>query len=593
MTAYRVTTSRRNLSEQMDADYRVFLWHLWKDRRLDENMPLGELEFDVAAYAQHGPAKRIILAFRFFGKTHIVTVSYALWRFRRDPETKIPLVSKSLGHSKDALGLARRWIDEVPFLQHLHPENGEDKKDTTEYFDVGPCRESAFHSLHAFGIGGQLTGRRGHVLIFDDIETSRNTLTHTARQQLHVDTHEFHHVAKFGAAEVIGVGTFHHEDTVYTKMQQEGYDVRSWPKVFPASKDRVLNLSPILQDKLDSGDAAPGDITAPYRVTPEHIADDRKLGVTAFGMQCALVCNVGEGNKYPLRLSDIVVYDNPVPHDGSPEGAKVPISIIYGKMADGGKSTALEHADLPSAGFGGDVLHRPAYVDTLRDHYAATKAAVDPAGKGADRIGFAIGSSLHANVFLHDVQGLDGGARLENFDHIALTCRTYGVREIVLETNIDVMGTFAQMLEAAIRRHMLRPGDKDHLGTVYLNGWSASIAPLHSHGQKELRICTTLEPILGSHQLIVHPRVLELNEDRDIDNWQYQLTRMRRVPNCLGEDGKIDATQMLIQAFRHTLHADPAQRAKRTRDQRVKEELAKLKGRGEDQRNTARYFEHR
>lgn len=589
--------SRRHATERIKSDFRYCLWHIWEATKLCEKMPLGELEFDLAHWIENGPPKRGALAFRWFGKSHIVTAAYTAFRLNKDPETKVLPVSKSLGHSKDLIKLIREWINDVWFLRWLHPENGRDKSDTTQFFDVGPSTPSAFHSVHAFGIGGMITGRRAHVVIPDDVETLQNTLTIEARARLDEEVKEFHHVAQFGAKEIVYIGTPHHEETLYAKLAKRGYAFRSWPKVYPQLKEVLLSLAPLLQERLDSGATQPGDITAPYRVTPDDIAADMREGVTNFGMQCGLVTNLGAVAQYPLRLADLIVFDNPHPR----RDRKAPISVIYGRQTRNGQSTAVE--DIPMLGFAGDALHRPFYIDEHLETYTATKGAIDPAGKGSDRTGFAIGSHLNANIFLHLLEGLTGGASQENFDYIASTCRDHDARELILESNIDAMGTYAQLLEAAIRRHIVRPGGTDHDGVEYPNGWACSITTIHSTGQKELRLCTTLEPVLGAHQLIVHPRVVTPldssthPDEREIDHFQYQLTRLRRIPNCLAEDGKLDALQLLIHGFRHTLHADPGTRAKQARDRREAETIAKLKQwsveAAGDQHSPTRYFEHR
>lgn len=579
------------------SDFSFFLAELWRNTGLDRKHPLGELELDVADYVQNGPPKRGVLAFRFFGKSTIITCAYAAWRLFSDPQTKIVVVSKSDGHAKKLIKLVREWIDTVWFLNHLNPETGDDRPDRTDYFDVGPAKkgDTHAHSLQAFGIGGQLTGARGDLLIADDIETLQNTLTVDARDRLSDQVAEFHHVAQFGRKEIIYIGTPHHEETLYTKLAKRGYAFRSYPKVYPQPKELVLGLAPILQARLDSGAVQPGDITAPYRVTQDEIASDQREGVTNFGMQCGLVCNLGQVAQYPIRLRDLIVFDCPHPRTAR----KAPISLVYGTQTRNGQSTAIQ--DIPCLGFAGDALHRPAYIDEIWEPYTATKAAIDPAGKGSDRLGLAIGSHLNANIFLHLLQGLTGGASLENMDYLARTLRAHDAREVLVETNIDTMGVFVQLLEAAIRRYLVKPGGTDDEGNSYPAGWAASITPIHSTGQKELRLCMTLEPVIAAHQLIVSPAtVTPLDpsthpEEREIDHAQYQLTRLRRIPNCLAEDGKLDALQILIHGFKHTLHADPGQRAAKARERRTQDTIDQWKSWGleSEPQNQPRFFEHR
>ena len=82
-------------------DFRAFLFVIWKRLGLP---PPTAIQYDIAQYLQHGPRRKMIMAFRGVGKTSIYA-AYALWRLTVEPETKILVVSASKSLA-DSIGLA-------------------------------------------------------------------------------------------------------------------------------------------------------------------------------------------------------------------------------------------------------------------------------------------------------------------------------------------------------------------------------------------------------------------------------------------------------------------------------------------------------
>ena len=98
--------------------FAFFLTELWK--AIGTPAPPWH-QLDMADYLQYGPKHRILIAFRGATKTW-VTVAYDLWRLFRDRSQGVLLVSKTEGHAKDSLFMARNWVATVPFLKHMEPE---------------------------------------------------------------------------------------------------------------------------------------------------------------------------------------------------------------------------------------------------------------------------------------------------------------------------------------------------------------------------------------------------------------------------------------------------------------------------------------
>lgn len=92
-----------------------------------------------------------------------------------------------------------------------------------------------------------------------------------------------------------------------------------------------------------------------------------------------------------------------------------------------------------------------------------------------------------------------------------------------------------------------------------------AITEVKSKGQKELRIIDTLEPVLGSHKLLVHETVIAkdfqsaLNPDGTVDpsySGFHQLTRITKDRGALKHDDRLDALAIGVAFFTESLEKD-------------------------------------
>lgn len=570
--------------DRLRNDIVFFARAVWEDRKLDKVAPLSDIEEDIIIYAaglhktaagrlvQLAGTNRGVLAPRGVGKTHIVLV-VAAWRLFRDPNRKILIPSKSETHAKKAIRLLREWINNVWFLKHLTPRA--DQVDSATKFEVGPAVPSLQPSVTAIGIDGQLEGNRAHSIFPDDVETEGNTKTLEAREALDARVKEFKDIlypnrphddgGPVDPVEIVYIGTYHHEESVYGKLSERGYSFRTWTIAAPQTTDKILNLAPIIQAKLDNGQlryTEGGNYhlnpVFPHRFPADNIAEKMAEGRIRFSMQHMLLRNLGETNRYPLRTADLIVMD--VHRD------KAPVSVLYGTRDHNG-STEIPYNEIPHDGFAGNRLYRPFSLDSTVLAYTGTKAFVDPAGRGDDRTGLAIVSHLAGMLFIKGVYGLEGGSSSERLSEIAHLCRLHGAREIFVEDNIDVFGTYVELLEVEVRRHFVEPNDPE-----FPDGWKASVERRRSTGQKELRIVAALEPAMSTHRVVIDRRaLLPLPNDRPEDSLAYQITRLTKEPHSLKEDGKIDALASCVKEWQHALRLAPdaaASRQKQIYDQR-------------------------
>ena len=484
------------------------------------------------------------------------------------------IVSKSAGEAKKTVSLIRSWLEYVPFLKHLSPTSRSEThlqaRDTTMYFDVGPAKEDRTPSLEAVGVDGQIEGKRAHRVAADDAETDTNTQTFEARERLSERVTEFAQVASYGNRDIEYVGTYHHEESLYLKLDQRGYVFRTWPLLVPNPKQKVLNLAPGVSQRIDAGALKVGDNVFGHRLDGQYVAEKQGEGQRSFSMQQMLICDLGDTLRYPLQLRDLIVF--PVQRD------KAPIGIAWGLTNDRGGSTRLE--DIQSLGFGKDGLYAPIMYDADWSHYTGVKMWIDPSGRGADKTGYAVVAHLHGYLWCMDVGGLDGGFDQHVLNRLAEIARRWRVNDIFVEDNFG-QGMFQPLFEPVLLRHFAAAGDDDDLP----QGWGASVETIRVKGQKELRIIESLEPVMNQHRLIISPDVAA-NKD-----FQHQLTRITRQRDSLAHDDELESLANCVAQWSYVLHQDPAVAAERQRKRWMQDELndfRRLAGVGP--KETARWF---
>lgn len=514
--------------------------------------PTGDVEEDIASYAfDHSQGRtRQILAFRGVGKSHLITATVGCFRLMRDPQRKVIIRSKNDDEATGNLRLMKVVINSCWFLEHLKSSLGQ--TDNTHEMDVGPAIPGKQPSCIAMTIGGMLSGKRAHTIIDDDIEDDNNVVTREARDRLH---------AQYTAAvawlypdepnladpvEHIIIGTYKdEEDSIYVRNANDGVPTRAWPIRYPKADETVPFLAPMMVERLRTRAALPGEPAVPHRFPIDEIAK-REARRTYFRREFMLIAGKGQRARCPLILSDLVVM--PLHRD------QTPTPIMWGERDANGSSTAMAMETMDRDGA---CIRRPAFVGQVIVPYAATKAGIDPAGRGDDRIGLAIVSQASNMFFLKHIDGLEGSSSAGHrdatgeyvtgvYDIIATRLRDHMVREAYFEVNIDSTGAWESLMQAAIRRARLEPGQNP----LFPEGWTCALLPIRNTGVKEHRIVDTLEPIVSSHRLVVDPSCVAVRGYADLyDEFQFQFSRIRRERRCLTEDGMLDALAIVLNAW--------------------------------------------
>lgn len=517
--------------DELKADFRNFVFWLWFKLGLPDPT---KVQYDIARYLQRGPRRRMVQAFRGVGKSWI-TAAYVIWRLLRNPNERILVVSASKDRADAFSVFVKRLIHEIPELNFLAPRDGQ--RDSNLAFDVGPSEPHQAPSVRSVGITGTLTGGRATIIIADDVEVPKNSLTQTMRGKLSEAIKEFDAVLS-PEGEIIYLGTPQSEMSIYSNLPERGYDVRIWPARYPTRKLRDRygpRLAPIITEEMTrdpsladacGGRGAPTD---PKRFHDQDLLErEASYGRSGFALQFMLDTSVSDENRYPLKLSDLVVM--------ATDTSVAPVKIAWGSAPE-----QVIH-DIPVVGLAGDRLHRPMYASKDFAPYQGVCMAIDPAGRGGDELGYAVVAMLNGYLFILACGGLSGGYSDANLETLARTAKRYAVKHIVIEENFGD-GMFTKLLTPFLTR-------------IY----PVTTEEVKHSIQKERRIIDTLEPVMNQHRLVVSEEVLKKDQETEDQKFQlfYQLTRITKERGALAKDDRIDVLAIAVNYWVEIMDKDAA-----------------------------------
>ena len=493
-------------------NFKNFLYICWKTINLPDPTPI---QYDIADFLQTDIKNKIIQAFRGIGKTYI-TAAYVCFRLYLNPNEKILIVSASLEKAKEIAKFIKRLLTEVDELKHLIPNTKNDDRDAITSFDVAGCTPSVAPSVKVLGVSGQLTGCRATIIIPDDIETSENCRSQEMRERINNAVTEFDNIVTTDG-EIVYLGTPHAEDSLYKKLKQRGYICKIWTCRY-VNQEQSIRYDGSLADFCISN-TLQGQPTEPLRFSEDNLLErEMKMGRSKFQMQFMLDPSLSDMEKYPLKLSDLIVMDC--------DKEKAPEKVAYASDP----SKIVE--DVISVGMGNDRFYKPLYISDVWLPYTGIVMFIDPSGRGSDETAYAIVGMLNSQLFLLDCDGYRGGYDEKTLSKLAMTAYNYKVTEIVIEANFGD-GMFTKIFEPVVRR-------------IY----NCTINEEKNHIQKEQRIIDILEPILNQHKLIVNKALIK----KDVESTRiypqeqqlqyqlfYQMTRITRDKGCLKHDDKLDA----------------------------------------------------
>lgn len=532
-------------------DFRNFTYLVWQHLGLPEPTPV---QYDIANYLQHSPKRCIIEAFRGVGKSYI-TAAYVVHQLLLDPQLKFMVVSASKARADDFSTFTQRIIMELPICQHLVAKEGQ--RWSKIAFDVAPAKASGSPSVKSVGVTGQLTGSRADIIIADDVEVPNNSMTHMMREKLSETVKEFDAVLK-PEGKIIYLGTPQNEMSLYNVLLGRGYDMRVWPARYPtldrAEKAYGGRLAPFLYETLQEKLEAVYGLPTDDRRFDDTDLLERELsyGRSGFALQFMLDTSLSDANKYPLKLSDLIVYS--CDKDSAPE------KMVYGIMKP--------MLDIPNVGLSGDKFYAP--EDTVgRANYTGSVMAIDPSGRGSDETAYSIVKMLNGFLYVVDCGGVEGGYSDTTLQHLTDLAKIHQVNTVLIESNFGD-GMFTELLKP----YMLKT-------------YPVTLEEVRHNTQKEHRIIDTLEPVMNQHRLVIDPKVVQKDYD-SVQNMPpekgikymltYQMTRITKQRGALAHDDRLDVLAMAVQYWTEQMAADADTEIRTRKEELLDNELEKFMG---------------
>ena len=533
-------------------DFRNFLYMAWGHLGLPTPT---KVQYQIAEYLQHGPKRCVIQAFRGCGKSY-VSAGYVLWRLLLDPKLNFLVISASKSRSDDFSTFCLRLLSEMPLLEHLKPT--EEQRCSKVAFDINGAPASQAPSVKSIGITGQITGSRADVIIADDVEVLNNSATEGMRHKLSETIKEFDAVIKpLETSKVIYLGTPQSYNSIYKMLPERGFKTCVWPSRFPTEKERIAygdSFSTDLRDELHNDPTLLGKPTDPQRFSEADLMErEASYGRSGFALQFQLNTSLSDHNRYPLKLSDLIVMTlNP---DMGPQKA------VWAS------SPELTWHELPNVGLNGDRFYRPMSIVEPWVKYDGCCMSIDPSGKGRDETAYAVVKMLHGQLFLAEIGGLMEGYSPKSLEALAEVAKKHGVNAVIIEENFGG-GMFTSLIKPVFAR--IHP---------------CNIEEVRHSKQKEARIIDVLEPVMSSHKLIVDSDLVRKDyADCDVRGLDtalkyslfYQMSRITRDRGALSNDDRLDALAMAVQYWVEQMGRDTDLALVEQKDRLLDDELAKF-----------------
>lgn len=537
-------------------EFRSFLCYIWAELGLPRPTPV---QLDMADYLQYGPRRRIMEAFRGVGKSWI-TAAFVCWLLLRDKDLKIMVVSASKERADNFTTFTLQLLATIPLLQHLYPEPGQ--RESKVAFDVRGTNPDQAPSVRSVGVTGQMTGGRADIIVSDDVEVPKNSETVVMRAKLAERVKEYDAILKPNG-HVVYLGTPQTEESLYNKMPERGYAVRIWPARFPSPEKREgygAFLAPMIAERLDKNPSLVNKPTDPHRFNELDLVErEASYGRTGFALQFMLDTTLSDAERYPLKLSDLLV-ESIDPIEG-------PERIIW---ASGPQQVVN---DLPLLGFNGDYYHRP--MDYHRDQngnvvrypYTGKLLTIDPSGRGKDETAYNITYMLNSTIFVPEAGAFRDGYSEKTLTALAEAAKRHKVKAVLIESNFGD-GMFAEIIKPYFER-------------IY----PCTVEEKKVSGMKEARIIDTLEPVMNQHRLVIDPKVIEEDYRSVADLPQeeasqyrlfYQLTHITRLKGALVHDDRVDALSLAVGYWVEQMGLDQEKRIKVHREKALDAELRKF-----------------
>lgn len=529
-------------------DFRTFLVMVWRHLNLPDPTTI---QLDFANYLQNGPRRSVNEAFRGMGKSWIVA-AFVVWKLRINPQLKFMVLSASKDRADNFTTFCLRLITEIPVLQCLLPRA--DQRCSKLSFDVGPARAAQAPSVTSRGIFSQITGGRADIIVADDIEVPGNSFTQPMRDKLSEAVKEFDAILTPDGS-IIYLGTPQTEQSLYNALPERGYAIRIWPARFP-SEEQMENygpgrLAPFITQQLEQNPALVGTSTDPRRFTDEDLLErELSYGRSGFQLQFMLDTRLSDADRYPLKLSDLIVMGC-----GASDGPEKPIwASGIGNVVN----------DLPCVGLNGDRYNSAAYLSGAWIPYTGSVMAIDPSGRGTDETAVCVVKMLNGFLYLTALRAYKEGYSDSTLTDIVKLAKAQQVNHVIIEANFGD-GMFTKLISP-----------------YFTKDYPCLIDEVKHSKQKEARIIDTLEPVMSQHKLVVDRNVIiwDYESTKNLPpekalKYQlfYQMSRITRERGALSHDDRLDCLSMAVGHWVEQMGQDVDRRMDQRKDALLKEEL--------------------
>jgi hypothetical protein len=554
----RAAHGRATRLRKLQAEYPTFVPFLRAGMQL-LGFSTSEIQEDIGRYMEQGPDDLMVQAQRGEAKTTIASF-YAIWCLVHAPKFRILIVSAGGKMANEISTLITRVVLAWEVVEPLRPDRSAGDRTSVEAFDVHHSLKGTDKSpsISCCGITAQLPGKRADLLLCDDVESPKNSMTAGNRELLLHLTLEFSSIvvdavdAETGErypGRTIWLGTPQTGESIYNTLPGRGVAVRIWPGRYPTPEQLPLYgdmLAPIIRRKLEADPslqtgAGPaldqGHATDPLMRSEEALVNrELRQGPAMFQLQFMLNTRLLDADRYPLKTESLICLRLGV-------DKQVPLVV----QADFDPTKLVARCN----GSFSFKVSRPGHISAEVLKMAQVAMYIDPAGGGANRdeTAYAIGGVVGSTVFVLAAGGFPGGYSKESLDGLGTLAAKWGVQTVVIEKNFG-HGAFREVFTPILLQ--AAPGvaiTDDQVGST----------------QKELRIISILEPIMARRSLVLNSDVLD-------EEWAtaqkygqregltyslpFQLARLTREKGALVHDDRADALAGLCNFFKKQLTVD-------------------------------------
>lgn len=536
---------------------------------------LSKIQADICDFMQYGGSKRMVQAQRGQAKSTLAAL-YIIWRLIQNPSTRCLIVSGAGDQADDIAILIVRIIMDWSVLCWLRPDVSNGDRDSTKRFDVHGSLKGIDKSasVSSIGITASMTGKRADIILADDIETPKNSMTQPMREQLVRLTTEFAAICITG--EILYLGTPQTKDSVYKSLPARGYVVRVWTGRYPTDDELSrygagVQVAPCIMEVLltDPSVQTGGGITGlrGLPTDPEHINEeilqDKELdyGEEGFTLQYMLDTTLSDALRTKIKLSDMIVLGV-----GS---TQAPESVQW--TTD---PTKLYKDILPN--LNNNRMYWGAGVSDVYVDYQHKVLTLDPSGSGGDEMSYCIGGATNSFIYILGMGGFLGGCTEDNIHNIIVRMIQSGTKDLQIERNMGhgaVTNLFIAQLEKLKLKCELRSTDiqplLDRVGLGFLAFKDAitgiGIGDYIVTTQKERRIIDTISPVTRRHKLVISDEAIKEDwdtcskhpQDRRLQySGLYQLANITYDRGSLVHDDRADAIQAVVQLLQGFLAKD-------------------------------------